>query len=248
MADGQFATAEPCAQETHAEINFGRCRDCGAAIVPATSGSGRPRVRCIDCSPPRITGRKVRSKTCEQCGKEFDCNHRNRKTYSPECYRKLFYSAQRYRHQCVECGRSFQSGQFRAKCCESCLSGYLSRRSREHFDANPHLRKWSSKQDMDRFYAFRRRRIVRGRQAEVFSAAEIFERDGWLCQLCGEEVDRDLKWPDPKSASLDHVVQIARGGQHIRSNCQLAHLGCNSRKGAGLPVQPDHAETWPPAL
>lgn len=60
----------------------------------------------------------------------------------------------------------------------------------------------------------------------------IFTRDEWMCQLCGTEVDRTLRYPDPRSASLDHVAPLARGGAHLPDNCQLAHLSCNSRKGA----------------
>jgi 5-methylcytosine-specific restriction endonuclease McrA len=132
----------------------------------------------------------------------------------------------------VECGRSFKSAQFKAKCCKPCLSAYLSRRVREHFQANPPATKWPTRQDANRFYGFRRRRVVRGRETDVFGAAEIYERDGWRCKICGRKVDREMKHPDPMSASLDHIMPISLGGQHIRSNCQLAHLGCNSRKGA----------------
>ena len=61
---------------------------------------------------------------------------------------------------------------------------------------------------------------------------EVFERDGWVCQLCGERVDPLLKGPDPLAASLDHIVPVSLGGDHLPENCQLAHLGCNSSKGA----------------
>ncbi len=39
-------------------------------------------------------------------------------------------------------------------------------------------------------------------------------------------------WPDPKSASIDHVVPWSRGGAHTRGNVQAACLDCNLRKGA----------------
>lgn len=66
---------------------------------------------------------------------------------------------------------------------------------------------------------------------EEFTDDEIFERDGWSCGICGEPVDRELKWPDPMSKSLDHVRPLAKGGHHVRTNCQLAHLSCNVSKG-----------------
>lgn len=60
---------------------------------------------------------------------------------------------------------------------------------------------------------------------------EIFERDGWRCGLCGEGIDPAAAYPDPLSASLDHVVPLSLGGHHIPDNVQAAHLSCNVRKG-----------------
>ncbi|WP_091241350.1 HNH endonuclease [Klenkia soli] len=80
----------------------------------------------------------------------------------------------------------------------------------------------------------RHSRRVRLQEATVerFDPVEVFERDGWLCRLCDRNVDRELRWPDPASASLDHVVPLVAGGTHSRANTQLAHWLCNVRKGA----------------
>lgn len=69
---------------------------------------------------------------------------------------------------------------------------------------------------------------------EKFRHAEVFERDGWICQLCTEPVDRMLAYPDPMSQSLDHVIPLSRGGHHVWDNVQLAHLICNNRKHARI--------------
>lgn len=61
--------------------------------------------------------------------------------------------------------------------------------------------------------------------------ADIAARDGGLCGLCRENVDLDLPWPHPQSKSLDHITPLSRGGPHVASNVQLAHLGCNTAKG-----------------
>ncbi len=47
-------------------------------------------------------------------------------------------------------------------------------------------------------------------------------------------IDRLLKYPDPDSLSLDHVMPLARGGEHAIDNVQAAHLRCNVRKGVKL--------------
>lgn len=61
--------------------------------------------------------------------------------------------------------------------------------------------------------------------------SEIGDRDGWLC-FCGGAVDRTLVWPDPGSASIDHVVPLSMGGAHDPGNVRISHLGCNVRRGA----------------
>ena len=78
----------------------------------------------------------------------------------------------------------------------------------------------------------RRRALKKGATVEDFKPGEIFERDDWTCGICSEPVDRDLKWPNPLSVSLDHVIPLALGGAHSRDNTQCAHLSCNVRKGA----------------
>ena len=77
-----------------------------------------------------------------------------------------------------------------------------------------------------------REELKRTSVVEPIVNAEIFERDGWICQLCDAPVDRLLSYPDPGSASLDHIMPLSRGGHHVRSNVQLAHLFCNLSKGA----------------
>ena len=51
------------------------------------------------------------------------------------------------------------------------------------------------------------------------------------CAICGGEVDFSLKYPDPYSATIDHIVPLHKGG-HPSSleNLQLAHLRCNRLK------------------
>jgi 5-methylcytosine-specific restriction endonuclease McrA len=62
---------------------------------------------------------------------------------------------------------------------------------------------------------------------ESIRLEEIAVRDRERCWLCNQRVasvDR----------TLDHVMPIARGGQHIKSNVRLAHRRCNSVKGTKL--------------
>lgn len=58
----------------------------------------------------------------------------------------------------------------------------------------------------------------------------VYERDNWICGICHQKVEPDLKYPDPMSASLDHRIPMSRGGPHLYSNVQCSHLRCNMTK------------------
>lgn len=72
--------------------------------------------------------------------------------------------------------------------------------------------------------------LVKGVTAENIDYLTVFEDDAWTCRLCGTPVDPCSPWPEPSSPSVDHIVPFARGGAHVRSNVQTAHLVCNMRK------------------
>lgn len=61
-------------------------------------------------------------------------------------------------------------------------------------------------------------------------------RDGTSCGICGLEVDMSLLDLHPMRPSVDHVLARANGGSNDPTNLQLAHLRCNSVKGARLLV------------
>lgn len=51
------------------------------------------------------------------------------------------------------------------------------------------------------------------------------------CGICGRPVNFDKKFPDPWSATIDHIIPIQKGGAPASlENLQLAHLQCNRLK------------------
>ncbi|MFT4085332.1 MAG: HNH endonuclease signature motif containing protein [Nocardioides sp.] len=76
-----------------------------------------------------------------------------------------------------------------------------------------------------------RRVRLAGAISERFDPIEVFERDAWVCGICGRPVDKTLLWPDPMSPSLDHIRPLVANGEHSRENTQLGHLICNISKG-----------------
>lgn len=56
-----------------------------------------------------------------------------------------------------------------------------------------------------------------------------------VCGICGKPVDFSLRYPDPMSKTVDHIIPINRGGHPSDlSNLQLAHLTCNRLKSDNL--------------
>lgn len=109
--------------------------------------------------------------------------------------------------------------------CERCGGSFVDLR-RARFCSRPCMR-------MDAVDRYRARR--RGNFVERINRRRVFDRDGWICGICGEPVDPALAHPDLRSASVDHVIPLARGGAHRMSNVQCAHLICNSRKRISVP-------------
>lgn len=62
---------------------------------------------------------------------------------------------------------------------------------------------------------------------------QLYERDGWLCQICEIPIDPNLPYTSQWSASLDHIVPRVRDGAHTAENLRSAHRWCNSLRGAG---------------
>ena len=71
---------------------------------------------------------------------------------------------------------------------------------------------------------------------------EVYERDGWVCQLCKDPVDPELPPSDVWAATLDHVVPQAWTlvPDHRPDNLRLTHRWCNSVRGD----ESHYDETW----
>lgn len=66
-------------------------------------------------------------------------------------------------------------------------------------------------------------------------AKKIIFASQTVCGICGRPVDFDKKFPDPWSATVDHIIPLVKGGDPANlENMQLAHLACNRLKSSKL--------------
>lgn len=85
-------------------------------------------------------------------------------------------------------------------------------------------------------YAARIRELGLEATVERLDPLAVYERDGWICQICKTAVERERAWPDMWCATLDHRIPLTAGGEHTLLNVQLAHWICNLHKGDYFPV------------
>lgn len=64
-----------------------------------------------------------------------------------------------------------------------------------------------------------------------YSKQNVFLRDGFKCQYCGTDVNK-------RSATLDHVHPVSKGGKSEWENAVTACGPCNSRKGHDTKMKP----------
>lgn len=137
---------------------------------------------------------------------------------SPMCRKCRSSQPSKNLKTCQRCGREFVANTYvKFYCSRKCYfpgANYASQHERQYVKT------------------LRRRAIKKAAYVEDVVPSVVFDRDGWMCQLCHEPVDPDAPKRDRMSASVDHIIPLSQGGLHCYSNVQLAHLSCNSRKGA----------------
>lgn len=210
-----------------------RIAHCGHSyeitLKPGARGS-RTKLFCAACSPKRVIGR-----SCRCCGREFPARLSDpRKQFCSSNCRLMSRGdiriGPRQQRICVlvECGQPFMARKSSDRGCCAHHNKIQLARDRRADGREPHV-----ETDRRRDAHQRRRAMMLGARTggSVF-LSDVIARDGVGCKLCGNPVDLSLKYPNPFSKSVDHIIPLSRGGAHEPDNCQLAHLRCNISKGA----------------
>lgn len=191
---------------------------------------GRPRKFCSDACKARFHNRRNRRrwlplrdpnpepKACAHCGKLFIPRNRNR-IY---CYGWCGQAAYQQRKREGAGPRMVK----REVACDNCGTVFIG----EHPAA-----RWCTPECARRHWTrVKSRQRGGGVSTADYSDLAIFDRDGWLCHLCGAPVDPELSRSHLMGATIDHIVPLSLGGEDTEANVALAHNSCNRRKSALL--------------
>lgn len=198
-----------------------QCRDNESYRRSASRIAERRKVlraaRIVESRPDR---------NCEVCGHSFSPKQKRSRACSKGCARKLAVLGKTCDQP--ECTKP-------QKAAGMCAAHYLA--------SHPNGRKWKKngrpevrRAALRKKTQQRRARTKGDADAELIDRNEIGQRDSWRCGLCGKRVSQTLAYPHPRSASLDHIEPLSRGGKHVKANVQISHLGCNiakSNRGGG---------------
>ena len=225
------------------------CEQCGVEFD--YERHSKHRKRCLSCSPHRdethracahcakqTTNKRYcstecmvdarrgvqrvarESRTCPTCGSEFIVKPSDSKTY---CSSQCQYESMRSdaTHVCQHCGDRFRpkASNRTTYCSRDCAYAAHSARAAAKVISGDALAKCKG---------YRDRAIRYGCEyTPGLTLAKVMERKGNTCGICGQPIDISVKYPNPTSASLDHIMPMSKRGGHVMDNVQPAHLRCN---------------------
>jgi 5-methylcytosine-specific restriction endonuclease McrA len=76
-----------------------------------------------------------------------------------------------------------------------------------------------------KYYSPKRRAIYEN--GDVIDALTLFELHDWICYVCKEQIDSRLRMPNLMAATIEHIVPLCEGGQHVWENVAPSHAKCN---------------------
>lgn len=229
------------------------CRRCGTSFTYERSGPGRPPLDCPECRKTRKYSypgreRKPRVPKSAICHPDKPRHTKDKLCYS--CYWTKRYRTEpafreqekarmnaryvenaEYRAYVMDYNRNYQRrladdkhGPLLPRPCAECGEEYTPQTRHA-------TNRYCSRSCQNRVWDRVKRARNRGLETEEYGRVEIFERDGWVCGICGGKINPKREHPHPKSASIDHIIPQSLGGPDTRVNVQAAHLRCNLSKG-----------------
>jgi hypothetical protein len=210
------------------------CPDCGEKFEKRGSVGPDP-LWCYSCADERRRQQTLRNGKIRRASIE---------RYCPVCDRVLPAHRKYCDELCKHYGLRLKWGGIRA--CPECKREFLPNTKDQKYCT--HECQWASMryapEDLlqnEGGLNKRARKLIRRLHGEALplfyqpiKSVLVYRNSKWICGICKQPIDACVKWPDPQSPSVDHIVPLTKGGLHIYENVQATHLRCNIQKGNRL--------------
>lgn len=195
------------------------CISCGGELVDGGRNYHLKRScskRCQQRLHNMGWGNPPAGRTCVSCSGRFDASGGS-DVRCPGCRNAPKHAEA----NCLRCGQRFSNLMGGREHCRTCSP------PGSHAPSDARREMWRRKN--------RARRLAKRNAGEAgrYTLAEIAERDGHRCHLCGRKVNMTIDSMKPKGPTIDHLVPISADGPDVKSNVALAHRICNTTRGAG---------------
>lgn len=147
-----------------------------------------------------------------------------RSVYAKKAYAKRGHQPVRIERECAHCNCVFIATQSIIKHCSAKCRDAAKRKR---------VKQYPAMQESRRARDAKRRALKRASAVERIEPLKAFERDGWVCHLCGVKTLKSKRGTlHPRAPELEHIVALADGGAHTWGNVACACSACNRAKGA----------------
>lgn len=226
----RYDNERPRRSGSHRSLGVKTCAWCGHDFKAQTDRTTFCSRRCAGSSRAEGTASELRWEQCKSCGTHVPRRSRHKCVPSspvgstvdcPWCDKTFTQRTARQVYCGDHCRQAFHYTPNRSRIfirdCAWCEDVFVTR-----FAGRRCCSKTCRKRNEGKFWV------------PASDRANVYERDSWVCQLCGKRVRKDLPVSDDRAASLDHILPRSLGGTDDIDNLQLAHRICNSIKGTGV--------------
>lgn len=168
---------------------------------------------------------KVYCRKCPQCNKDFISRSARLIRCSAKCadeYRDIYHK--KYWTKKTQTGRVYSCCHCKVEYCVLYGVGSKMRACSDECSA-------ANLKELKRAHKHKRRAMLRLATVKAFKPIDVFRRDNWICRGCGCHTPEHLRGTLHDNApELDHIVALARGGEHSKENTQTLCRICNQLK------------------
>ena len=215
-----------------------KCKTCGDEFERTADFAMRGNLICKKCEHEKALIRQAKQRAVRKAEAERKRAEREAarvaKSFEPSAYQLSRMLLLDDVHVCKVCGRDYTLRKYMESTGSRYYrdSGYCSAECRD-----AHTKERAKISHKGRRDSHRHRAVKYGCAYDSsVTLTKLIKRDGLRCAICGEMCDlNDHSWSEysgPTYPSIDHIVPMSKGGGHVWGNVQVAHIICNSEKGA----------------